>query len=77
MTTAANEFLAASEAYMAVKLDLDRGGLGIEIISRFKHGEVKHYSSAKPTYNRCGEVVFIGACHLATCTRPGFDSPRR
>ena len=27
--------------------------------------------------NRCGEVVFIGACHLAICTRPGFDSPRR
>ena len=40
MTTAANEFLAASEAYMAVMLDLDRGGLGIEIISRFKHGVV-------------------------------------
>jgi hypothetical protein len=40
MTTAANEFLAASEAYMAVKLDLDRGGLGIEIISRVKHGVV-------------------------------------
>jgi hypothetical protein len=35
------------------------------------------FKSVGMASDRCGEVVFIGACHLATCTRPGFDSPRR
>jgi hypothetical protein len=50
MTTTANKVLAASEAYMAVKLDLDRGGNGIEIMSRFRQGVVIYFTAKTVIY---------------------------